>query len=286
MEGFEDKKTWKQSKFLFGVGGFVVVILAVFLVVKFSDRNYLLSNFSASISQTLQDVFGVRHEKSIYELDLSELGNEKDGIEDGNTANSDSAARGAAPSNTSREKLSNPSSFEMKTFARETVSSESNTKLPTVSESNRVAVLQKVFITEVAVGSSASTDDEFVEIYNPNETSVDLTGWSVKKKSASGTESVLISSKRFQGKIIPSRKYFLMVSEEYRGKVTPDIFWPKSYELAYENNSLITLNANGEVVDEVRWTKISKNKSYARVSLDISAEFGLVDVPSPQNSQE
>lgn len=50
-----------------------------------------------------------------------------------------------------------------------------------------------VVINEVQIGGVTSTD-EFVELYNNGDVSVSLNGWRLSKKTASGTESNLVSS--------------------------------------------------------------------------------------------
>jgi len=51
---------------------------------------------------------------------------------------------------------------------------------------------QHVVINEVQVGSAASASDEFIELYNPCTTTIDLTGSSLVYRSAAGTSDVII----------------------------------------------------------------------------------------------
>ncbi len=144
----------------------------------------------------------------------------------------------------------------------------------------------KILVSEVMVGSSASSDDEFIEIYNYGTEAADLTGWSIKKKTSSGAESSLVSASRLNGKVVPTGKYLLITHEGgYAGAVAGDVTWPASYALAYTNNSITIYNASGVVVDQVVWTDIPKDKSYGRSSPDVGAGFGVMDTPSPKNSQ-
>lgn len=144
----------------------------------------------------------------------------------------------------------------------------------------------KVLISEVMAGSSSSSDYEFLEIYNYGSEAVDLTGWTIKKKSSSGAESSLVATSRLSGKIIPVGKYFLLAhAGGYNGAVSPDVVWPASYALAYTNNSITIYSVSGAVIDHVSWAEIPKDKSYSRASLDISAGFAVTESPSPQNSQ-
>lgn len=108
----------------------------------------------------------------------------------------------------------------------------------------------KVIVSEIAV-AGISTSDEFIELYNPNATPIDLTGWAVKKKSESGTEYSLVATSRLAGKNIPARGYFLLANEEgYKGTAVPDVVWPKSNNIA-ANNTVILSDAAGVVSDKV-----------------------------------
>lgn len=143
-----------------------------------------------------------------------------------------------------------------------------------------------ILISEIMVGMEGNVDYEFIELFNPTSQSIDLTGWSIKKKSSTGSESTLVSSSRLEGKIIPANKYYLFANEGgYSGSVSPDVFWPKSYTLAYSNNSVIIYNANNELIEEVAWTEIQKGHSIERVSWD-SNEFKIQLTPNPQNSTQ
>lgn len=135
------------------------------------------------------------------------------------------------------------------------------------------------------VGSEGNADNEFIELYNPTDSSIDLTGWSLKKRSSTGSESSLVVASRLEGKIIPAKKYFLLAHEGgYSGGAAPDILWPSSYSLAYTQNAVVIYNPQGEKVQEVSWAEISKDQSFERTSWD-SNEFIPQPSPNPKNSQ-
>ena len=126
-----------------------------------------------------------------------------------------------------------------------------------------------ILISEIFVGSELSADDEFIEIYNAGAESVPLTGWSLKKKSSTGSESSLVSAARLEGKSIEPGQYFLIVREgKYRGTVAGDATWPSSYSLAYTNNSIVLYDPSGAKKDEASWVEIEKGSSYARQPID------------------
>lgn len=77
-----------------------------------------------------------------------------------------------------------------------------------------------IVISEVQV-SGATSNDEFIELYNPTAVSVDLSSYSIQYKGgASGT----FSKKNFvSGDVIPSSGFFLIAHNDYTGVVVPDM---------------------------------------------------------------
>lgn len=141
----------------------------------------------------------------------------------------------------------------------------------------------RTIITEVMAGTDAKSDYEFVELYNSGGQSVDLTGWTIKKKSSSGAESPLLVASRLQGKSIGPGKYFLAANENYNGPIAADVMWAKSNTLAYTSNSIALYDASSTKIDEVFWSEIPKNQSYERQPID-GATFIVEPNPNPRNS--
>jgi len=140
-------------------------------------------------------------------------------------------------------------------------------------------------ISEILVGIDGNLNYEFIELYNPNDVAIDLTGYSIKKRSSTGGESTLVSASRFESKKIMPQKHFLLANEGgYNGAVKPDIFWPKSYILAYKNNAVILYNVDGKAIEDIGWDEITKGQSLERTSWN-SGEFKIQTSPNPQNSQ-
>lgn len=115
-----------------------------------------------------------------------------------------------------------------------------------------------VVINEVQIETDASKDDEFIELYNNSTSEVDLTNFSIYKKTSSGSESSIVAKSRFENKKISAGgTLFLAREDKYTGSKTVDIFWPTSYSLA-PNNSL-TLYKDFEtklVEDTVSWGEV------------------------------
>ena len=136
-------------------------------------------------------------------------------------------------------------------------------------------------ITEVMAGKEDAAAYEFVELWNPGTEAVPLTGWTVRKRTASGTEYALVAASRLEGRSIPAGKHFLLANEGgYAGSVAPDAVWATSNTLAYTSNTVVLYDAAGQVAAEVSWTEIPKGQSYA----DNGSGFVIQAVPDPENS--
>lgn len=107
----------------------------------------------------------------------------------------------------------------------------------------------KILITEIQLASASSTKDEFAEIFNPNSTGVDLTGWSLMKKTKTGSEfSTFAKADLFQGRILPPSGYLVVSNPE--GGISGDI--SSTYGIAADN-TLVVKNPNHEIADRVGW---------------------------------
>lgn len=176
----------------------------------------------------------------------------------------------------------------------------------------------RILISEIMAGSgSGRSDEEFIELYNPNDAAVDLTGYSLRKKTsvAAASSTPLVSAVNFSGEIIPAKGFLLITSLNYLASSTADLIYSSgSYGLANDNDQLVLLlNSVGETADEVYYVSIPEGKSLERKALsdnscvsaqgegeflgngcdginDLSAEgepssgWEIRDIPNPQNS--
>ncbi|OGD57252.1 hypothetical protein A2V71_01180 [Candidatus Berkelbacteria bacterium RBG_13_40_8] len=141
----------------------------------------------------------------------------------------------------------------------------------------------RILISEVMTGIEGNSSYDFVEIYNAGPNEADLTGWTLKKKSSTGSESSLVVASRLFGKVIAAGKYLLLANDGgYTGSVPADVLWPSSYGLAYTNNAVLLYNGSGGVADQILWTEIPAGQSYSRISWE-GSDF-TVGEPTPQNS--
>ncbi|TMQ51228.1 MAG: T9SS type A sorting domain-containing protein [Candidatus Eisenbacteria bacterium] len=111
-----------------------------------------------------------------------------------------------------------------------------------------------VVISEFATRGSSSATDEFVELYNPTDNAIDISGWKQQYKSASGTtwsdRAILPANSS-----IPARGFFLIANTSYVGSVTPDYtssLWTSGTGMA-DNGHVRIIDASAVEVDKVGW---------------------------------
>lgn len=106
---------------------------------------------------------------------------------------------------------------------------------------------EHVVISEIQIGGATSTD-EFVELYNPTDTTQDLSGWRIMKKTAAGTEDQLVVT--IPSGSIPSHGYFLAAHTSYDGALTADVSYGENSTVSGNNTVLLYDNADA-LVDKV-----------------------------------
>jgi hypothetical protein len=164
--------------------------------------------------------------------------------------------------------------------------------------------LPKILISEIKIEGENSVYDEFIELYNPNNYTVDLEGWSLKKTTRTGGDGGYVSSniglkKGSEGvneiKLqIPAFGYILIVPQSYSGDVVFGNYYSvKNVSLA-EDNSIILYDSEKSVVDSFGWGSVAgvaqispnpeKSKSIERKIVDGKIETNFLDVPAPQNN--
>lgn len=153
-----------------------------------------------------------------------------------------------------------------------------------------------VVISQIQI-SGITAGDEFVELYNPTQEIVNLTGYRLSKKVASGTQSNLIAS--MSGSISPN-SYFLIQSPNYTQTVQADAEYSTSSTVTSDNVVILYSDAGAKVEDKVGFgtpfesetlsfpTNPSANQSIRRINNqdtdNNSIDFELLNVSDPRNS--
>ena len=116
----------------------------------------------------------------------------------------------------------------------------------------------KILISEVLI-DGGNRNDEFIELYNPNDFPIDLSGWKLVKINKNGSTVTLISSRtrsNFNNKIIQPYSYMLIANIDGSFNSIADLSYSSSYQLA-KDNSVVLINNQNQVVDLVGWGNAS-----------------------------
>ncbi len=116
------------------------------------------------------------------------------------------------------------------------------------------AATTHIVISQIQTAGSTRTNkahQEFVELYNPTDDAVDLTGWRLAKKTATGSAvTTLVSS---MSGVMNPHAYFLVADPLYTSSsVTPDSVYSTNTGSIADNNTVILFSDNGKTrVDTV-----------------------------------
>lgn len=97
-----------------------------------------------------------------------------------------------------------------------------------------------IVISELLIGKTGASTDEFIELYNPTNSDIDLQNCKLSKKTKNGDESVLVSS--LSG-IIPAHGYFLITHVNSSESSSADMTYTGTG--IADDNTVILYNAGG-----------------------------------------
>lgn len=111
------------------------------------------------------------------------------------------------------------------------------------------AVAGHVVISEVQVGVTGASTNEFVELYNPTESMIELSGWVLSKKTAAGVDQDLLATFPSSTEIA-SHGYFLITHADYTGSTSADLAYTTPDSLA-ANNTIYLKNSSDIIIDKL-----------------------------------
>lgn len=161
----------------------------------------------------------------------------------------------------------------------------------------------QVLISEIMPGAGTGvSDQEFIELYNPTNSNVDITDWSLEKKVSSDSSTVQVLVDSFGTDLIEEDQYFLIASEEYKGLLADQVY-SSGNRLAYEDDVVILKDSEGKIVDQVGYLSSPRGSSFERHAVvegscvipdgeneykgngcTVEQNFIIRDNPVPQNS--
>ncbi|MFQ5662191.1 MAG: lamin tail domain-containing protein [Candidatus Paceibacteria bacterium] len=133
----------------------------------------------------------------------------------------------------------------------------------------------QVVINEVQI---SPIDERFIELYNMSDSDIDMTGWYLQRKTATGSSfSSLVTSSNFENKTIKVGGYFLISRNPI---VNADIVL-NTLTLT-ESNTIRLRNSEREDIDYLEWGNINEGESYQKM---LSGEW-TVTFPTPGAQNE
>ncbi len=169
---------------------------------------------------------------------------------------------------------------------------------------------KNILISEAQIGG-VNSNDEFIELYNSSDSNVDLTGWSLKRKTSAGTISNIISN--MEG-IAPASGYVLIAPRAncgdgknetcYKGTVGANFEYTTNSYLA-KDNAILLYDKNDVLIDKLGWGgatdfegKVFSENPQNSFSLERKKKDGIVqdtdnnqddffiqNIPNPQSAK-
>lgn len=110
-----------------------------------------------------------------------------------------------------------------------------------------VSVTGHIVISEIQIDGATATD-EFVELYNPTDSDIVMSGWRLRKKNSTGTEATLVAT--LSG-TIPAHGFFLIGCRGYVGAVSTNTQYSTADNIPADGCVILYSDAGVTVVDKV-----------------------------------
>ena len=156
-----------------------------------------------------------------------------------------------------------------------------------------------VVINEIQVGGTEKATDEFVELYNAGDQGIDLTGWRLSKKTASGSLSNLLTE--FPSVSIPAHGFLLIAHNDYTGAAAKDLAYSTQGSITSDNTVILYSDSGKTIVDLVGMGNASEGEGSNAVTPEPGQsierkqigsdgnnnanDFALSTVPTPKQGQ-
>lgn len=155
-----------------------------------------------------------------------------------------------------------------------------------------------IFISQVQItGGKADPDQDFIELFNPNLTAIDLKGYRLVKRSAENKKDESIKSWD-KSQVIPAKSFFLWANSGYQNIITkPDL--TTAATIADDNGVALRYGKPdiGQIVDSVAWGNAANgfkkvtslnpgaNQTIIRSNLYATASTYTIGPSKPRNSE-
>lgn len=107
-----------------------------------------------------------------------------------------------------------------------------------------------VVISEVQTGQqgTGNTTKEFIELYNPTGSAIDMSGWRLSRKTSGGSLANLVTTMSGE---IPAHGYFLIAHPDYDAATLPDLRYTTTSSIASNSTVILYSDAGVTIVDKV-----------------------------------
>jgi len=127
----------------------------------------------------------------------------------------------------------------------------------------------KILIAEVQI---SPISERFIELYNPNNEEIDLSGWYIQRKTETGKSYYsLVSSPNFEGKTIKGLDYFLIAKTTAPFADKADILL--DFTLT-SGNTILLKNPNRSIIDMLGWGYAQEFEGFAALEPDSNQSIG------------
>lgn len=163
---------------------------------------------------------------------------------------------------------------------------------------SNATTLNHITINEFTTRGPNGSYDEFAELYNPTNSDINITGWKLQYKSATGDTWQSKVGSGISG-VIKSKSFFLLASKGYSLTTQADYLHNANWGLSDTGGHLRIIDTDSTVIDKVGWgdandaegsptPALEENKSLERKSLTTDTDNNSNDftlaTPSPKNS--
>ena len=172
---------------------------------------------------------------------------------------------------------------------------------PTPSEHPNNSSASNILISEIQVGG-VDAGDEFIELYTPTNSEIDVSSWSIQYLTGSTTDITKTVKKNFQaGDAVPAHGFFLIArakdssgKDGYIGNIAPDLTH-RSFSLSGAStggkiflvNDAVKIDSltDANIVDTIDYSFLVPENGKSLERKDYTGNFELRNSPNPQNTQ-
>ncbi|MEK7506826.1 MAG: lamin tail domain-containing protein [Patescibacteria group bacterium] len=120
-----------------------------------------------------------------------------------------------------------------------------------LSPPGKAQIAGHIIVSQIQIsGGTGKTDNDFIELYNPASQPIDISGWKLRKRAQTGTEtSIRVLG---EGKIIPAFGFFLWANskDSFAQNLNAD---ESSTATLAANNSIAFFDKESNLIDALAW---------------------------------